>query len=71
VENGEEEPVKNHDGDTKVGHSPPRGDKRGDVEGNNLTPVKSKNAHGQTMGDAKELVDYDIMRSYPANPREA
>ena len=71
VENREEDPVEKNNGDFNVGHSPPRGGKSGAPEGSDLTPVKGENAHGQTMGDAKQLVNLGIVGSYPANPREA
>ena len=71
VEYREEDPVEKHDGDSNVGLSPPRGGKRGALEGNDLAPVKGENTHGQTMGNAKQLVNLGIVGSYPANPREA
>ena len=53
IKSGEEGPVKKHNSDASVGHSPPRGGERGATEGCNLTPIKGENAHGQTMGDAE------------------
>ena len=70
IENGSEEPVEKCDGAANIGRSPPRDRKRGAVE-RDLAPVEGENAHGKTMCDAKELVDLDIVWSYPANPRKA
>ena len=71
IENREEDPVEKHDSDASVGHRPPRGAKRGAAECSDLTPVKGENSHGQTVGDAEELIDLGVVRGYPANPREA
>ena len=70
VENGNEDPVEKRNTKARIGRSPPRDGKRGAGEGD-LTPVESENSHGQTMADPKELVDLDIVWSYPANPRKA
>jgi hypothetical protein len=70
VENGNKEPVKKCDTDARVGRSPPRDSQRGAREGN-LTPVEGESTHSQTMADPKELVDFGIVWSYPANPRKA
>ena len=69
VEDGNEEPVEKCDTEACVGRSPPRGRKWGADEGD-LTPVKGGNTHCQTMANSKELVDLDIVWSYPANPRK-
>ena len=69
IENGNEEPVEKCDSEACVGRSPPRGVKRVAGEGD-LTPVEGEHTHGQTMADAKELVDLGIVWSYPASPRK-
>ena len=69
IENGSEEPVEKCDGAADIGRSPPRHGKRGAVV-RNLAPVEGENTHGKTMCNTKELVDLDIVWSYPANPRK-
>lgn len=67
VKNGDEEPVEKQDGEANVSRSPPRDRKRG-ARVADLTPVEGENAHGQAVGDAKQLVDHGIFWSHPTNP---
>jgi hypothetical protein len=70
VKNGCDEPVEKDDGEANVGRSPPWNRKRRAIVGD-LTPVKGEDTHGQAVGDAKQLIDLDIVGSHPADPREA
>ena len=67
IENGNEEPVEKYNGGANIGRSPKRDGKRGAGIGD-LTPVEGENSHGKTMDNPKELVDFDIVWSHPANP---
>jgi hypothetical protein len=69
IENWNEEPVEKCDNDARVGRNPPRGGERVAGEGD-LTPVEGEYTHGQTMAHPEELVDLDIVWSYPASPRK-
>ena len=70
VKNGGDEPVEKDNGETNVGCSPPRDGKRRAIVGD-LTPVKCEDTHRQTVGDTKQLVDFSIVGSKPADPGEA
>jgi hypothetical protein len=70
IENGNEEPVEECDGDANIGRSPPRDGKRGAVV-RDLAPVEGENTHGKTMCNPEELVDLGIVWGHPANPRKA
>jgi len=67
VKNGSEEPVEKDNGESNVGCSPPRDGKRRASVGN-LTPVKGEDTHGHAVIDAEQLVDFDVVGSYPADP---
>jgi hypothetical protein len=69
IENWNEEPEEKYDSEPRVGRNPPRGEKRVAGEGD-LTPVEGEHTHGQTMAYPEELVDLDIVWSYPASPRK-
>ena len=49
----------------------PRSGKRRAAEGADLTPVEGEDAHAHVIDDPKQLVDGDIVGSYPAGPGEA
>lgn len=52
-----------------IGFSPPRGcQRRPDIC--NLTPVESDKRHSKAACVSKKLIDYDIVRSDPADPVE-
>jgi hypothetical protein len=68
VENGEENPVEENDGEAKVGSRPPWDEEGRAFEGDNLTPVKCYDTHSETMSNTEQLVDLDVVRGDPADP---
>jgi hypothetical protein len=68
IENREEKPVEEDDGEANVHSSPPRDDEGRAIEGGDLTPVESYETHWQALINTKQLVDLDIVRSNPAHP---
>jgi hypothetical protein len=70
AENREENPVEKHDRDTNVGSRPPWIGEGRAIGGSQLTPVEGYETHTEAMSDAKQLVDLDIVRSDPADPRK-
>ena len=68
IEDRDEEPVEEHDGDANVGSGPPWENKWGFSKAGNYTPVESYEAHTQAVSDSKDLVDLDIVGGDPANP---
>jgi hypothetical protein len=69
VENGDNEPVENDDGDADVGCGPPR-DGKGRSDVGDLTPIEGEEAHRHSMVYAKQLVYRRVVGGYPTNPRE-
>jgi len=70
IKNDSDEPVEKDDCEANVGCDPPRKDKRRCHIGN-LAPVKGEDTHGHAMRDPKQLVNLNIVGSYPADPGEA
>ena len=70
VENREENPVEEDDGEASVCSSPPWADEWRAIEGSNLTPVEGHETHAEAMSNTEQLVDLDIIRSDPAYPRK-
>jgi hypothetical protein len=70
VENREEKPVEKNDGEASVCSRPPWVDEWRATEGGNLTPVKGHDTHAEAMNNTEQLVDLDIVRSDPADPRK-
>src|SRR6266850_8225861 len=70
VKNDSDEPVEKNDCEANVSCYPPRGGKRRYKVGD-LAPVKGEDTHGHTMHNPKQLVDLNIVVSYPADPGEA
>ena len=68
IEDRDEEPVEEHDGDANVGSGPPWVNKWGVIKGGDYTPVKSYVAHTQAVSDSENLVDLDIVGGDPADP---
>jgi hypothetical protein len=70
VENREENPVEENDGEASVCSRPPWGDEWRVIKGSNLTPVEGHDTHAEAMSNTEQLVDLDIIRSDPAYPRK-
>jgi hypothetical protein len=70
VKNDGYEPVEKNDCEANVGCDPPRGGKRRYKIGD-LAPVESEDTHGHAVRNPKQLVNLNIVGSYPADPGEA
>ena len=70
VENREENPVEENDGEASVCSRPPWKEEWRANEGSNLTPVEGHDTHAEAMNNTEQLVDLDIVWSDPADPRK-
>jgi hypothetical protein len=68
VENREENPVEENDGEAGVCSNPPWVDEWRVIEPSNLTPVEGHDTHAEAMNNTEQLVDLDIVWSNPADP---
>jgi hypothetical protein len=64
IENRDENPVEEYDGEANASSGPRWVEKRGAIDSSDLTPVESYEA----MSNTEQLVDLDIIRSNPAHP---
>ena len=69
IKNDGDEPVEKDDCKANIGRDPPRDGKRRYIVGD-LTPVEGEDTHGHTVRNPKQLVDLNIVGSYPADPGE-
>jgi hypothetical protein len=70
VENREEKPVKENDREAGVCSRPPWAEEWREIVGSNLTPVEGYDTHANAMNNTEQLVDLDVARSDPADPRK-
>jgi hypothetical protein len=70
VENREDNPVEEYDGEASINSSPPWAEEWRGIEGSNLTPIEGYDTHAEAMNNTEQLVDLDIIRSDPAYPRK-
>ena len=69
IKDGNHDPVENNESSEDVNLSPPWNHKRA-PNPCDLRPVKCHNTHSQTGRYPKELIDGDVRRGDPANPRK-
>jgi hypothetical protein len=68
IENREEKPVEEDEGEANVCSNPPRDDEGRAIDGGDLTPVEGYETHSQALTNTEQLVDLDIVGSNPAHP---
>jgi hypothetical protein len=73
IKDREDNPVEENDGKASVCSRrcrPPWDDEGRASEGGKLTPVKRYDTHTKAMSNTEQLIDLDVVRGDPADPRK-